>query len=120
MLNRSAQGIHVRSADPMHDVEIEVSTSDGAYSTKTPAVVFAESSWTGVQVKVVDKCYAKLVYDVPSSLDVTYWGNAAWSHALLFAQPLGLVYFAVDPVAGSLFNYDANVVLPVTRSKSCQ
>ncbi len=120
MLNRASQGINVISADPEHAVAIEVSTSTGAYATKTPAVVFAESSWAGVEIRVVDRCYAPLTYAVPSSIDTTYWGNALWSHALLFSQPLGLIYFAVDPIAGSLWNYESMVVLPVTRLKDCR
>lgn len=96
-----------------------MATSDGAYATKTPADVFAESSWSGVQIRVVDKCYTQAVYDVPSSIDLSYWGNVIWSQSLLFAQPLGLLYFAVDPIAGTIWNYDTNVVLPVTREPQC-
>jgi hypothetical protein len=109
----------VASADPERPVAIEVSTSDGAYATKTPAVVFAESSWSGVQIRVVDACYAPLVYEVPATIDLSYWGNVVWTQALLFSQPLGVLYFAVDPIAGTLWNYETHVVLPVTRKEAC-
>jgi hypothetical protein len=119
LFNRAPQGILVRTSDPKQSVKIEVTTSDGAYIAKTPTVIFAESNWSGVRIQITDKCYLPMVYEVPTTVDLSYWGNILWTHALLLNNPIGLVYFAVDPISGYLWKYDTHVLVPVSRKKNC-
>jgi len=124
LFNRAHQGILVRTSDIEENVQIEITTSDGAYLAKTPTVILAESSWSGVQIHVIDPCYHPVVYEVPTTIDLSYWGNILWTHSFFFFSPVGLVYFAVDPISGYLWKYDTHALIPVKRrdgpKESCE
>ena len=68
MFNSGTQTIQARASDNQEGVEVEVKTPSGAYSTKLPATITAESTSDEVKIKVIDKCYDSTAQTVGKSI----------------------------------------------------
>ncbi len=103
MFNSGSQTIIARSTGGKEGIQVEVTTPSGAYTTKLPATIAAESSWDGVKVRVIDKCYDSTATEVNKGITLSFWAN-------IFNSGVG---FFVDLATGKLWKYDTNVSVPV-------
>lgn len=108
MFNGGSQSMLVRSSDGKEGLKVEVTTPDGTYPSKLPATISATSSWSGVKIKVIDKCYNRTIIEVPKGITPSFWANI-----------FNFYGFIIDPISGKMFKYDSNVTVPVNKKDEC-
>jgi len=106
--NSGSQTILAKSADNKEGVDVEITTSTGAYAAKLPAIIVAESSYKGIEIKLTDKCYEPTVLNVNKNIAPSFWAN----FLLLYGFPIGML---IDAGTGKMWKYDNNVM---THSKN--
>ena|SRR3990172_6233283 len=102
--NAGSQTILAKSADNKEGVDVEITTSTGAYAAKLPATIVAESSYKGVEIKLTDKCYEPTVLNVNKNITPSFWTN----FLLFYGFPFGML---IDAGTGNMWKYDSNVMV---------
>ena len=93
MFNGSSQTLRLEGE---RDVKVLITTPSGSYEDELPATVVAKSSYSGVQVKVIDEKYNSTSQIVDKSIALSFFAN-------IFN---GFVGFIIDGATGSFWNYD--------------
>ncbi len=106
--NQGSQTLIAKAGDQRTGVKIEVVTADGSYLSSLPSTVVGRSSWTGIEIKVIDPCYDATSFAVPKSLHRAFWANLFFIYG-----------FLIDPATGYLWDYEDRVEVPVRRKASC-
>ncbi len=108
MNNQGSQTIIAKSADHQPGVQVEIVTKDGSYLSSLPSTVVGRSSWSGIEIKIVDPCYVPSTYEVPRSVTRSFWANLVFVYG-----------FLIDPLTGYMWNYDDRIEVPVKRKSKC-
>ena len=109
MFNNGSQSFQVRSSNS-EKVKINVSTPDGTYDTATPAtIVTSPSSFQNVVVKVIDECYEPTTLTVNKGITPSYWANI-----------FNIYGFFIDPFAGTMWKYDLQTNIPVSKKQDSE
>ena len=112
MYNGDKQTMIIRSADGTSGVKVKVTVPTGAYIASLPATVLAESDNKGVRVKVIDPCYVSTETEVERSVTASYWSN-------VFNVWLWGLGFWLDYLTGSMWEYESDTILNLSRKPDC-
>jgi len=103
MGNRDLQQIVIKTVPPVKVDAVISGTSTGSYSTTLPTIIYTyPSSSNDLRVQVVDECFINHSTIVRKSIAPIYWANILNGHG-----------FYLDYYSGYMWNYDAQVDLPI-------
>jgi len=102
--NAGSQTILAKSADNKEGVDVEITTSTGAYAAKLPATIVAESSHRGIEIRLTDVCYEPIGLNINKNITPSFWTN----FLLLYGFPVGML---IDAGTGKMWKYDSNVMV---------
>ena len=109
MFNSDNQTLIARPSNVDHKgAKVEVTTSDGSYSSELPATIVSSSSYADVSIRVVDECYSQTQAMVGKSITPSFWAN------ILFWPG-----FIVDAATGKFWRYDSSVVVQTEKVSDC-
>ena len=109
MFNSGTQNIVIRGANNEKDVEVEITSSSGSYQSELPTTVSADSSYSGVKIKVLDKCYDPIIHEVNKSVTPSYFANIFNFYGLF-----------IDLATAKLWKYDNSAVIPLRKKENCE
>lgn len=102
--NSGGQTVLARHVDGKENIAVEVKTPDGAYMAKLPTTIVAESAYSGIQIRVTDKCYDNSLTNVKTSVTPAFWAN----FLLIYGFPIGML---IDAGTGKMWKYNSNVLI---------
>ena len=92
MFNGGSQAIRIQGKE---DTKVLITGPSGSYEDKLPTTVVVKSSYTPVEIKVIDDRYQTTSNTVNKSVTLSFFAN--------IFNGFG---FIVDAVSGSFWNYD--------------
>ena len=103
MFNGGAQTIRIQGKE---DAKVLITTPSGSYEDKLPTTVVAQSSYSPIEIKVIDERYQSTSNVVGKRITPSFWAN--------FLNSVG---FIIDGVTGSFWNYDNITDVRVVEKK---
>lgn len=125
IFNSGSQTVDVRAEPPPPAggaIAVAVRAPGSNFKTTIPGQVRARpSTFSDLIVTIDDPCFSAQPYEIESSIAWSYWANAIWLPFGILGG-IGVIGFALDPITGSMWNYEENATIPVApvQGTGCQ